>query len=73
MTSYKSKSGKESGVTHYEMGEKSISVKFKSGTYTYTESSCGEDTISIMKVLALAESGLSTFIAKYNPTYKYKS
>ena len=56
--------GGNSGVTAYEIGADSITVQFKDGaTYLYTYGSAGRDAIERMKLLAVAGSGLNSFIS----------
>lgn len=64
MIRYFSKSGKESGVTAYEIGEDYITVMFGNKSYTYSEQRNGKDTVDYMKVLAANSEGLSTFISR---------
>jgi hypothetical protein len=70
MTPYKSKSGKYSGVTAYQIGRDYIAVQFNhSEVYKYTYSSAGKAVIEKMKSLALANKGLSTYISRHQPPY----
>lgn len=69
---YKSKSGKESGVTAYETGADFIIVAFNNHLYKYSYASAGKTTVEKMKSLAVASAGLSTFIAQHNPDYEKK-
>ncbi|SJZ62771.1 hypothetical protein [Sediminibacterium ginsengisoli] len=63
MTQYKNLSG-TSGILAYEIGTDSITVQFKSGQYyLYNTSSTSAFNIERMKQLAVAGSGLSTFIS----------
>lgn len=72
MTLYRSRSGKISGVTAYEIGEDYITVRFgRFKTYRYTALLNGQSTINKMKLLALASNGLSTFIAKHKRSLKF--
>ena len=71
MTPYKSTSGKQSGVTAYEIGTDYIIVWFYSKQYKYTESLNDRSTIDKMKSLAIASSGLSTFIAQNKMTLRF--
>jgi hypothetical protein len=65
MTSYKSKSGKTSGVTAYEIGEDYIKVEFnKKKIYKYTYPLNNPAIIDNMKSMALQQEGLSTFISR---------
>jgi hypothetical protein len=65
MVAYKNHSG-ESGVTHYEIGDDYINVKFKgkSDIYTYSYSRSGKHHIDTMKKLAIKGLGLSTYISQ---------
>ena len=72
MTLYRSRSGKASGVTAYEIGDDFIKVWFTNfKTYKYPASLNGQTSIDRMKSLALASSGLSTFIAQHKTTLKF--
>lgn len=65
MTQYKNLGGR-SGVYSYEIGGDSIEVQFNDGmVYLYTENSAGSTNLEQMKKLALAGSGLNSFINKY--------
>ena len=58
--------GSDSGVVAYEIGKDFIKVQFVDGsTYLYNYSLPGKDEVEMMKQLALAGSGLATFINKY--------
>lgn len=58
-------SSHDSGVAAHEIGEDSITVRFRSGgTYLYTYASTGEDRIEQMKALAKAGEGLSSYISQ---------
>ena len=71
MTPYKSKSRKTSGVIAYELGEDYIRIKFRRGdVYTYSYRSADANTIEVMKGLALASKGLSTYISQHQPAYE---
>ena len=73
MKPYKSRSGKTSGVTAFEIGTDFISVQFRGGTiYKYSKSSCGEDAVQTMSTLATKSNGLSTYIAQNKPNYESK-
>lgn len=72
MTPYSSASGKESGVTAYEIGVDFIIVRFCSVDYKYSYNSCGQLATEIMKKLALASGGLSTYISQNAPDYEWK-
>ncbi|MFC5511442.1 hypothetical protein ACFPOU_09940 [Massilia jejuensis] len=64
MQRYKNLSG-ESGVLAYEIGDRSIAVRFTGGErYLYTDGSAGADNIAEMQRLATLGSGLSTFISQ---------
>jgi hypothetical protein len=69
MEPYISKSGKPSGVTGFELGEKSIRVEFGIWKYHYTYASCGAVHVENMKSRALASLGLSTYIAQRKPKH----
>ena len=71
MNSYKSRSGKPSGVTAYEAGKDYIRVRFAGGqVYTYTYRSCGRQHVARMIALAQAQQGLSTYISRHSPAYE---
>lgn len=71
MIPYKSKSGKPSGVTAYEIGDDYIIVEFSHHEkYTYSYGSASKATIEKMKKLAVAKKGLSTFISRENPGFE---
>ena len=73
MLSYHSTGEKSSGVDAFKIGADSITVKFKNGaTYLYTYSSAGKKMIELMKSLAQANHGLSTFISQNKPKYQRK-
>lgn len=56
--------GGDSGVSAYEIGTDSITVKFKDGAlYLYNNSSAGSANIEKMKQLAVAGMGLNSFIS----------
>lgn len=70
MTPYKSKSGKSSGVTAFDIGEDYIRIQFNyTEIYTYTYKTAGEKAVERMKALAKAQKGLSTFISRNQPGY----
>lgn len=72
MENYRSRSGKPSGVTGYEIGLDFIIVRFTSGDiYKYSERSCG-NAVGEMAALAVDQLGLSTFIAQNRPPYEWK-
>ncbi|WP_216938510.1 hypothetical protein [Acinetobacter sp. BY484] len=57
----------DSNITHYEIGDTYIRVKFN-GTiksYTYSYSSAGIETVEHMKQLAQAGDGLNSYIKLY--------
>ena len=62
---------RDSGVTHYEIGEDYIDVKFigKSTIYIYSNSRTGKRHIDKMKILAMNGQGLCTYITQ-NPSVK---
>lgn len=72
MTPYSTKSGKQSGVEAYKIGEDFISIKFreKSFLYKYSYESAGKMVIEDMKSLATAQQGLSTYISQHDPPYE---
>jgi hypothetical protein len=59
--------GHNSGVTHYEINDSSIKVKFKGNiqVYVYTSTKPGQQHVAKMKELALAGRGLQTYINKH--------
>jgi len=62
-----------SGVTHYQIHDGGIDVRFKSGTiYRYTRESCGELAVRRMQQLAQKGSGLSGFIGSTAPAHESK-
>lgn len=64
MQRYKNLSG-ESGVVAYEIGDNSITIKFRGGDrYLYTQDSAGRAELAEMQRLARAGHGLSTFISQ---------
>ncbi|MCW3092842.1 MAG: hypothetical protein JWP81_3911 [Ferruginibacter sp.] len=70
MTPYKSKSGKKSGVTGFQIGEDYIIVQFDDARkYKYSYDTEKKSTIEKMKSLAMAQKGLSTFISRNNPEF----
>jgi hypothetical protein len=72
MVSYKSLSGKPSGVTAYEIGVDFIEVKFHTyKRYRYTVKVNNLEVIEHMKSLALASEGLSTYIAQNKDILRY--
>ena len=74
MTPYKNIND-NSNVVAYSIGEESITVQFKSGTYTvytYTYESAGADVVETMKSLAQQGHGLNSYISKNQPDYSEK-
>jgi len=70
MERYRNSSG-NSGVLAYEIGNDSITVQFShGGTYLYNYQSAGSQNIENMKGLAIAGSGLGSFINR-NVKNKY--
>jgi hypothetical protein len=65
MEKYKNKSG-NSGVTHYEIGNDFIKIKFENNPeiYTYNYQIPGSSAVEKMKALAKDGEGLSTFITQ---------
>lgn len=58
--------GHDAGVIAYEIGEDSISIKFRDGSvYLYTNKSAGRDAIANMKALAKKGAGLTTYINQH--------
>lgn len=59
--------GLNSGVTHYEINDSSIKVKFKenSQVYVYTSIKPGQQHVARMKELAATGRGLQTYINKH--------
>ncbi|HRP56422.1 hypothetical protein [Agriterribacter sp.] len=71
MRSYSSKSGKKSGVSAYHPGTNFITVQFNGKeVYTYTYRSAGRAAVEVMKKLAAAQKGLSTYIAQHDPPFE---
>lgn len=65
MIPYKNLGG-DSNVEAYEIGENSVSIKFRGGKcqhYLYTYESCGENEVEKMKELAAAGQGLGAMLA----------
>ena len=70
---YKSKSGKESGVTGYAIGDKYIMVEFHGNEYyTYSYKVNSRSVVEHMKKLARASQGLSSFISRKQPHYELR-
>jgi len=68
MEAYKNLNG-NSGIESYEIGSDEITIRLTDGEiYVYTNQSAGNDNIEQMKKLALAGSGLHTFM---NDEVKY--
>jgi Zn/Cd-binding protein ZinT len=73
MLAYHSTGEKSSGVDAFKISPDSITVKFKNGAkYLYTYTSAGKKIIELMKSLARANHGLSTFISQNKPRYQRK-
>jgi hypothetical protein len=73
MKKYISKSGKQSGVTGYEIGTDHIIIQFNNEpVYKYSYISCGKQTTDTLKELALASKGLGTYISQHHPAYEWK-
>lgn len=71
MVPYSNKSGKNSGVTAYEIGKDFIIVRFKrSDDYTYSYDSAGKPAVEEMKKRAKRGEGLSTYISQNRPDYE---
>jgi hypothetical protein len=71
MVTYSSSSGKQSGVTAYQIGATFIRVQFRgSKTYTYSYQTAGKEMVEAMKKLALSGQGLSTFISQNQPEFE---
>ena len=68
MTSYKNISG-ASGITHYEIDEDYVAVKFtgERSVYYYTHSRISKYHIEKMKTLAISGKGLATYINQNPP------
>ncbi|HEY1997120.1 hypothetical protein [Paraburkholderia sp.] len=65
MERYRNSSG-DSGVQAYEIGDRFIAVRFKSGvTYWYTDASVGPKHLAEIKRLAQQGQGLSTYISTH--------
>ena len=70
MIPYSSLSGKQSGVTAFEIGDDYIKVRFTNfKTYKYSVMMNGRTVIDHMKSLALRQEGLSTFISISKPSF----
>lgn len=56
-----------SGVTHYEIGDDYIRVKFRGDKppYRYSHTSAGKQHVDRMKTLAAAARGLGTYISQH--------
>lgn len=62
MKFYENRSGR-SGVAGFEIGERSITVRFEDGgTYLYDQSKPGKQHLAQMIALARAGAGLATYI-----------
>jgi hypothetical protein len=68
MKTYKNLSG-ASGITHYEIDEEYIAIKFtgERGLYYYTNSRISKYHIERMKALAESGKGLATYINQNPP------
>ena len=68
MTVYKNLSG-TSGITHYEIDEDYVAVKFtgERPVYYYTNSRIPKYHIERMKALAVSGKGLATYINQHPP------
>ena len=67
--------GSNSGVTHYELNDSAIKVKFKGNNqiYVYTHIKPGQQHVSKMKEFAIAGRGLQTYINKHKSSgYDHK-
>jgi hypothetical protein len=65
MERYQNLSG-DSGVEYYECGPDSIKVRFRNGpTYVYDDVKPGSQHVMLMKELARAGKGLSTYISQH--------
>lgn len=72
MQSYVSRSGKKSGIIGYEVGIDHIIVQFRTGLiYKYSNAITGKNHVDIMTAKALAQIGLSTYIAN-NKTMEFE-
>jgi hypothetical protein len=67
MKPYKNLNG-DSGVTHYEIGEDYIGIKFagKPTVYLYSNAKVGKTHIDKMKTLAVKGRGLGTYISQHS-------
>ena len=63
---------KTSGATGFEVGDDYIIIEFGSPCYKYTYSSCGRTHVETMKRLAIASTGLSTYVTQNKPPYESK-
>ena len=66
MQLYKNKN-RDSGITHFEIGEDYIRARFEgnSSVYTYSYELSGKKHIEQMKILAKKGSGLGTYISQH--------
>lgn len=65
MQKYENTSG-DSGVSHYEVGENYILVRFvRGGIYKYSYAATGNGHVERMKKLAVSGKGLATYINQY--------
>lgn len=73
MEHYRSNSGKPYGATAYEIGVDHIIIQFQhKDYYKYSHNSCGVTHVNNMIAHALANNGLSTYVAKNRPDYETK-
>jgi len=73
MNRYRSRSGKQEGVTGYETGKDYIIIKFREGpVYKYSYISCGKEHVMNMIMCATDQLGLSTYISQHHPQYEWK-
>lgn len=70
MKIYKNK--EESGIFAFENKKTSIDVMFRGGLYTYSEKSCGKETLQKMKRLSQEGENLCKFISKNRPQFESK-
>lgn len=71
MKLYNSRSGKQPGVTAFEIDDDSITVYFGDECYRYSNFKTGMRHVEIMKSKALAQNGLSTYIAQNRTILKF--
>jgi len=60
-------SGRDSGVSSYEIGNDYITVKFSGSfrTYRYSCKKAGQQHVETMKILAKSGNGLNSYINRY--------